>query len=541
MNEKIYNQLGLKLDLKDRNIFFNYPNNFLVENSVKLGHGKLSKDGSLVVLTGKHTGRSAGDKYVVYSPETENKIWWENSIHKMTSQTFNKLKERVVNYLNTNDIFITERSVGAHDTHNMGVRVVTTHPHNALFANHLFRERQRELTEKDFTILHAPNLKIDPLEFDSKSETIITTCFETNTTIIVGTGYAGEIKKSMFCVMNYLLPDMDILPMHAGSNRTKDGDVSVFFGLSGTGKTTLSTDEGTYLIGDDEHGLSHEGVFNFEGGCYAKTYELSEEKEPGIYRASNRFGAICENVEMDEKSGVINFDSKVISENGRSSYPLDFIDGLEKSSRGELPKNMFFLCADAFGVLPPVAKLSKEQAMFYFVLGYTAKLAGTEIGVVEPSATFSTCFGAPFMLRHPKVYAELLGKYLDEYNINVWLINTGWSAGPYGKGFRFPLKTTREIIRSVQHNELKDVNTEKDPIFGLEIPQSVREISKETLIPNLCWEDQESYQVLAKELALKFHDQMKKFGDFYNENKKGAPTYGSDSLKKNNNASFLNA
>ncbi|MFZ8934588.1 MAG: phosphoenolpyruvate carboxykinase (ATP), partial [Bacteriovoracaceae bacterium] len=223
MNEKIYNQLGLKLDLKDRNIFFNYPNNFLVENSVKLGHGKLSKDGSLVVLTGKHTGRSAGDKYVVYSPETENKIWWENSIHKMTSQTFNKLKERVVNYLNTNDIFITERSVGAHDTHNMGVRVVTTHPHNALFANHLFRERQRELTEKDFTILHAPNLKIDPLEFDSKSETIITTCFETNTTIIVGTGYAGEIKKSMFCVMNYLLPDMDILPMHAGSNRTKDG------------------------------------------------------------------------------------------------------------------------------------------------------------------------------------------------------------------------------------------------------------------------------------------------------------------------------
>ncbi len=533
--------MGLKLDLRDRNIFFDYPNNFLIENSVRLGHGKLSKDGSLVVLTGKHTGRSAGDKYVVYSPETENKIWWENSIHKMTPQTFNKLKDKVINYLNGHDLFITERSVGAHDTHNMGVRVITTHPHNALFANHLFRQKQRELVEKDFTILHAPHLKVDPLEFDTKSETIITTCFETNTTIILGTGYAGEIKKSMFCVMNYLLPDMDILPMHAGSNRTKDGDVSVFFGLSGTGKTTLSTDEGTFLIGDDEHGLSHEGVFNFEGGCYAKTYELSEEKEPGIYRASNRFGAICENVEMDEKSGVIDFDSKVISENGRSSYPLDFIDGLEKSSKGELPKNMFFLCADAFGVLPPVAKLSKEQAMFYFVLGYTAKLAGTEIGVVEPSATFSTCFGAPFMLRHPKVYAELLGKYLDEYNINVWLVNTGWSSGPYGKGFRFPLKTTREIIRSIQNNELEEVNSEKDPIFGLEIPQNVRDISRETLIPNLCWEDKDSYDVLAKELALKFHDQMKKFGDFYVENKNGAPTYGSEPLKKSDNAPFLNA
>ncbi len=542
MNEKIYNEIGLKLDSNDKKIFFDYPNNFLIQSSVQLGHGKLSKDGSLVVLTGKHTGRSAGDKYVVYSPETENKIWWENSINKMTPEVFAKLKKKVLDYLNSKDLFVTERSVGAHETHNVGVRVITTHPHNALFSNHLFRERQRELNEKDFTILHAPDLKVDPIEFNTKSGTIITTCFDTNTTIIIGTGYAGEIKKSMFCVMNYLLPDMDILPMHAGANRTNDGDVSVFFGLSGTGKTTLSTDEGTFLIGDDEHGLSHEGVFNFEGGCYAKTYELSEEKEPGIYRASNRFGAICENVEMDDKTGVINYDSKVISENGRSSYPLDFIDGLEKSSKGELPKNMFFLCADAFGVLPPVSKLTKEQAMFYFVLGYTAKLAGTEIGVVEPSATFSTCFGAPFMLRHPKVYAELLGKYLDEYKINVWLVNTGWSAGPYGKGSRFPLKTTREIIRSIQHNELNEVAFERDAIFGLNIPQQVRNVSKETLVPNLCWDDQESYDVLAKELAMKFHNQIKKFGDFYTQHKNGAPVYGSETVKKNSSdAPFLNA
>ena len=522
-----FGEFGLKMSKDSGKVYKNYPPSFLIQKSIAYGHGSLSEDGSLVVKTGKHTGRSAKDKYVVRTPQTENTIWWENDLNEMSIDHFMALKEKVLDYLNQEDrdIFISTRSVGADPEHNLGVRTISTHPHHALFTKHLFRGTIRKFNAGDYVILHAPELDIDPEEFGAKSKTIITTCFDTKTTIIVGTLYAGEIKKSMFSVMNYILPEKNVLPMHAGANRLANHEVSIFFGLSGTGKTTLSTDLGTFLIGDDEHGLSDNGIFNFEGGCYAKTYKLSKETEPGIYQASNRFGALLENVVLNDKTGRVDFFDKSISENGRSSYPLPFIDGLERTSKGNIPKHIFFLTADAFGVLPPVSKLSMEQAMFYFVLGYTAKLAGTEIGVKEPQATFSPCFGAPFMLRHPSEYAKLLGQYLHKYQTQVWLVNTGWTGGSYGVGQRFPLYVTREIIRTIQANKMKFVETSPDPIFGLEIPKTVSNVAPTLLNPKKNWEDKEQYDQVAKKLAQSFHKQMEKFGDFYQQNIAGAPTY----------------
>jgi phosphoenolpyruvate carboxykinase (ATP) len=521
-----YKNLGINMDRGSFQIYKDSARSFLVQETVRRGIGQLTKDGALVVKTGKHTGRSAKDRYIVKTPTTEKTVWWENNLLPMEADTFARLKTKVINYLNEDrDLFITERSVGADEVHNMGARLVTTNPNHALFSTHLFREKMREFDDRDYTILHAPELQLDPAEFGTRSETAVVTDIDSKTTIICGTLYAGEIKKSMFAAMNYALPETGILPMHSGASRLENGEVSIFFGLSGTGKTTLSTDEGCFLIGDDEHGLSAAGTFNFEGGCYAKTYKLSAETEPEIFKATNRFGAMLENVVLDENTGTVDYFDKSIAENGRSAYPLDFIEELEKSSRGETPKHVFFLCADAFGVLPPVAKLTKEQAMFYFVLGYTAKLAGTEIGVKEPQATFSPCFGAPFMLRHPSEYAELLGKYIDELGFNVWLVNTGWTGGAYGTGQRFPLHITRKIIRNIQANNVTTVATEQDPIFGLHIPCELEGVSSTILNPQKSWEDEAAYTTKAKELAASFHTQMKTFGNFYNTNIDGAPTH----------------
>ena len=518
---KFCEDLGLK-----NTIHFNQPRSFYIEQAVKKGHGSLSKDGALVVNTGKHTGRSANDRYIVKSAKTAETVWWENNLNEMTPEHFNTLKEDVLTFLRAKDeLFVTERIVGAHKTHNIGARLISTHPQHALFSCHLFRDQNRDLNENDFTILHAPGFLGTQERHGCKSETIVATCFDTNTTIIVGTFYAGEIKKSMFSVMNYNLPENKILPMHTGASKLTTEATSLFFGLSGTGKTTLSTDEGTLLIGDDEHGLSDDGVFNFEGGCYAKTYELSYEKEPEIFEASNRFGAMLENVFQNKDTGDLDFYNKTLTENGRSSYPLSFIAEREESSQGKVPEHIFFLTADAFGVLPPVSNLTKEQAMFYFVLGYTAKLAGTEIGVKEPQATFSPCFGAPFMLRHPEVYAKLLGEYLDKHNIKVWLVNTGWTKGGYGEGERFSLKTTRQIIRTIQKNELNEATFEKDPIFGLNIPLEVTGVDTNQLWPQKSWKDESAYVAKAQDLAKSFHAQMGKFGTFYETNKAGAPTY----------------
>jgi phosphoenolpyruvate carboxykinase (ATP) len=521
--EKFYTKLGLNSNIT---IHKDMPTSFYIQETVRTGHGKLTKDGSCLVETGKHTGRSAKDRYVVKSASTENTVWWENNLTQMTPEVFAKIKTKVTEYLNGFDtLYSTERSVGAHETQNIGAMLVTPNPQYCLFTNHLFREKIREFKDSDFTILHAPELILDEKEFGTRTGTVVVTCFDTNTTIITGTRYAGEIKKSMFAAMNYRLPEVGILPMHAGASKMQNKETSVFFGLSGTGKTTLSTDVGCLIIGDDEHGLSDEGVFNFEGGCYAKTYRLSQEDEPEIYSATNRFGAMVENVVMDEKTGTIDFNDKTLTENGRSAYPLDFIADLEPTSKGQIPKHIFFLTADAFGVVPPVSKLTKEQAMFYFVLGYTAKLAGTEVGITEPQATFSPCFGAPFMLRHPSVYAKLLGEHLDKHEINVWLVNTGWTGGSYGEGKRFPIKVTRQIIRQVQANNLNETQTEADPIFGLHIPVGIDGVETDMLQPQKTWKDQSAYVPKAQDLAKSYHKQMKNFGSFYDDNIKGAPTY----------------
>ena len=511
------------------NLHINNSPSFYIQRTIENGTGKLTKDGSLVVTTGKHTGRSANDRYIVFSETTENTVWWDNNLNKMSSEEFTSLKNDVLEELKTKkDLYITERLVGACSTHNIGARLISSSPHHALFTYHLFRDSHREMTEKDFTILHLPEFNAPIKKYGNERETIVATCFDTKTTIIVGTFYAGEIKKSMFSVMNYDLTEDNVLPMHTGAAELPNGSSSLFFGLSGTGKTTLSTDEGTLLIGDDEHGLSDKGVFNFEGGCYAKTYELSFEKEPEIYKASNQFGALLENVTFDQATGRVDFNSKEITENGRASYPLSFIDERKESSTGSIPKNIFFLTADAFGVLPPVSKLDTEQAMFYFVLGYTAKLAGTEIGIKEPQATFSPCFGAPFMLRHPEVYAKLLGEYIKKYDINVWLVNTGWTKGPYGTGERFPLQTTRNIIRAIQNNELETVPFEKDPIFGLSSPLEVRDIPQNQLNALQSWDNQDAYIGQAQNLATSFHKQMKKFETFYQANLEGTPIFARD-------------
>jgi phosphoenolpyruvate carboxykinase (ATP) len=518
--------LGINPDSPEKSLYINRPNCFYIDETIRKGKGKLSSQGALVVETGKFTGRAAKDKYVVKSSTTEKSIWWENNVLEMTPDTFKRLKAHVSKYLNNQrDLYITEHGVGAHSKHNLVVRLITPSPHHALFSNHMFRQHEREFSlTRDFLILHAPELTLDPKDFNTRSETAIVTDFDSRTVIIVGTKYAGEIKKSIFSIMNYILPQSGVLPMHAGANCGSEGS-SAFFGLSGTGKTTLSTDEGRHLIGDDEHGLSDEGIFNFEGGCYAKTHKLSEKTEPGIYHASMRFGALLENVVMNPKTRELDFYDASITENGRSSYPLSFIDGVVPSHNGEVPKNIFFLSADAFGVLPPVAKLTPAQAMFYFVLGYTAKVAGTEAGVVEPSATYSPCFGAPFMMRHPSEYARLLEQYLNKHKIQVWLINTGWTGGPYGVGRRYDIPVTREIIRAVQAGKLGKTPVEKDPIFGFQIPTHVEGLDSKTLMPWKGWPNQKDYEAKAKELAHAFHGQMKKFGDFYTQNRAGAPLW----------------
>jgi len=508
-------------------IFVNPPLSKLMEDSVKNQQARISKYGALIVNTGNHTGRSAKDKYIVENNSSKD-IWWDNNLNKMSKENFLKLKALAINHLNNSELlYVTERSVGAIKEYNLGCNLITSTPQHALFSKYLFRDKQHEFEfEKDFLIIHAPDLQIPVNTVGNHSTAIISTCFESKTTIITGSFYAGEIKKSMFCVLNYQLPTKNVLPMHAGASHSENKDVSIFFGLSGTGKTTLSTDKGTSLIGDDEHGLCEDGVFNFEGGCYAKTYKLGKGSEPQIFKAASSFGAILENVIITEKTGEPDYFDKSITENGRCSYPLSYIDDIAPKSTGKTPKNMFFLTADAFGVLPPVSKLTVTQAMFYFVLGYTAKLAGTEIGVKEPTATFSCCFGGPFMLRHPSEYATLLKSYIEKHKINVYLINTGWTGGPFGVGQRFPLNITRQIIRTIQNGSLRNAPFENDKIFGLSVPLAVHSVPTSFLMPEKNWPSPEEYTTKARELAHEFHKQMERFPDFYKSNIEGSPLVG---------------
>lgn len=493
------------------NVFKNSHKSLLLEKALQKKEGQLGPEGELIIKTGVHTGRSANDKYVVMNEISKEKIWWENNIHEMKQETFGELKRDVLDFLNDQEeLFYTERSIGEGLHFSLGIEFVSPRASAALFTQYMFKPFENGHHKEVYKIIHAPQFIIDPKKYATRSETVIVTCFKEKTTIIVGTYYAGEIKKSMFSIMNFLLPDSGILPMHSGANQNNEAESFVFFGLSGTGKTTLSADEGLQLIGDDEHGLSDKGVFNFEGGCYAKTFKLSAETEPAIYAASTQYSSFLENVKLSEGRDAIDFFDDTLTENGRSSYPLEFIKDRVTSGTGAVPKHIFYLSADAFGVLPPVSLLTPEQAMDFFVLGYSAKLAGTEIGIKTPQATFSACFGAPFMLRHPSVYSQLLKNYMTKYQIKVWLINTGWYGGSYGVGSRFPLKVTRNIIRAVQAGRLENASFIQDEIFQLSIPESVESVDQTILVPRNAWANKEEYLQAAQKLAKSFQEQLVK-------------------------------
>ncbi len=484
----------------------------LIEHALRLKKGELSDSGALVVNTGKFTGRAAEDKYVVRDNYSNKVIKWGGNLGELTQERYSELRNYYLESLgNEKELFTLRRSVGADERYSMGVRVITPNPAHAVFAHHLFREANSENPLGEFTVLHAPELEVDHKRFGLRASTAIILNFEAREVLIMGTSYAGEIKKSIFSIMNTILPDHNILPMHAGANVDEKECVSVFFGLSGTGKTTLSTDEGKKLVGDDEIGFSIDGIFNMEGGCYAKTYKLKEKDEPQIFHAVNRAGSLLENVVLDEKSKKPIFEDKSITENGRASYPISAIEDSVVNGKARVPSHLFFLSADATGVLPPVSLLNPEQAMFYFLSGYTAKLAGTELGLKGVKAAFSHCFGAPFMMRDPKDYAILLKDLINKVGCKVWLINTGWSGGPYGVGKRFDISVTRSIIRGVQAGALNDVEYWTESFFDLSIPKSVPGVESSLLNPKELWSDKAAYADAAKKLKSQFLENYKKY------------------------------
>lgn len=488
----------------------------LVEHAVWRGEGRLSADGSFVAVTRPHTGRAPKDKFTVREPSMEDQIWWSAANAPIEPEHFEKLRADLQSHLNgQDDLYIQDVWAGADEAHRLNVRVVTPSAWHSMFVDNMFLEppaAQRAAFDVGFTVLHAPEFQADPARHGTRSETFVVIHFGARQVLIGGTSYAGEIKKSVFTVMNYLLPMQGVLGMHCSANAGRKGDVALFFGLSGTGKTTLSADPDRYLIGDDEHGWSEDGVFNFEGGNYAKVIRLSRDGEPLIWEASTRFGAILENVVLDEARRP-RFDDDSITENTRSSYPLSFIDGAVDNGRGGHPRNIIFLTADAFGVLPPIARLTREQAMYHYISGYTAKVAGTERGVTEPKATFSACFGAPFLPLKPSRYAELLGRLIDDHDTHTWIVNTGWTGGPFGVGERMKLEHTRRMVSAVLQGELENVDTRPDPFFGLHIPVHVDGVPDAVLQPRETWPEPAKYDERAKELVAMFRDNLDRFDD----------------------------
>jgi phosphoenolpyruvate carboxykinase (ATP) len=488
----------------------------LYEESLACEDGQLVHMGALATVTAPHTGRSPNDRFVVRDEKTEDAVHWGKVNVAMSPEHYATLRDDVVAHLNARDLFVHDARAGSDDTHGIDVRVVSESPWHALFAYNMFlRLDERELGEFEpqFTVLHAPHLKADPERHGCRSDTAIVLNFTAHEVLVTGSRYAGEIKKSIFSVLNHMLPDAGVFPMHCSANVGPNGDVALFFGLSGTGKTTLSADAERGLIGDDEHGWSDEGIFNFEGGCYAKTIRLSPEGEPEIYRATQMFGTILENVVLDERTREIDFDDGSITENTRASYPIHYIPNAVEPSRAGHPNNVVFLTADAFGVLPPISRLTPEQAMYHFLSGYTAKVAGTERGVTEPVATFSACFGAPFLPRHPGVYAAMLGEKLRQHGATVWLVNTGWSGGGYGVGSRMKLGYTREMVNAALSGELDGAHFTPDPVFGMDVPASVTGVPSEVLHPRETWADHDAYDAAAAELAKMFRENFEKFAD----------------------------
>ena len=497
----------------------------LVAHALRQGDGRLSADGALMVRTGVHTGRSVGDKFVADEPETSDEVWWGKVNQKLPREKYQVLKGRVQAYLQGRELFTQDLYAGADPAHRIKVRLVSPSAWHALFARNMFiRPAPAELEnfEPDYVILHAPFFEADPAIDGVKSSSAIVLSFAEKTIIIAGTQYAGEIKKSIFTVMNWILPSQGLLSMHCSANIGPEGDSALFFCLSGTGKTTLSSDPTRRLIGDDEHGWGPEGVFNFEGGCYAKVIDLSQKSEPEIWAASHRFGTVLENVVADER-GNIDLTDRSLTENTRACYPVEYIPNVELSGRGAVPKNVVMLTADAFGVLPPISRLTPAQAMYHYLSGYTARVAGTEKGLgAEPEATFSTCYGSPFLPRHPQVYGKLLQKLINEYGANCWLVNTGWTGGAYGVGKRMSIGHTRALLRAALAGELDHVEYRTDPFFGLSIPVAVPGVPSEVLDPREAWADKAAYDNAAKALVGRFIANFASFAEHVDDDVKAA-------------------
>ncbi|MBW4437001.1 MAG: phosphoenolpyruvate carboxykinase [Pleurocapsa minor GSE-CHR-MK-17-07R] len=497
-------------------VYWNLSTPALYEHAIRNREGQVAHLGPLAVRTGNHTGRSPNDKFIVVDDETTDKVWWGNN-KKFSPEAFERLQARLLAYFQQRDVYVQDLYAGADPRYRLPVRVINTFAWHNLFARDMFiRPKGNELETHvpQFTVIDAPGFHATP-ELDSTlTGTFILLNFTKRLVLIGGTEYAGEMKKSIFSVLNYMLPQQGVLSMHCSANYGKDKeDSALFFGLSGTGKTTLSADPNRTLIGDDEHGWSDNGIFNFEGGCYAKVINLSKEGEPEIYEKTRRFGTIIENVVIDSESRRLDLNDATYTENTRAAYSIETISNADPGGLAGHPKNVVFLTADAFGVLPPVSRLTPEQAMYHFISGYTAKVAGTEKGVTEPSATFSACFGAPFMTLHPTEYATLLRDKLNKHGSTVWLVNTGWSGGSYGVGNRMSLKVTRAIITAVLDGSLENVPTTVDPIFGLQIPVSVPNVPTEILNPRNTWASGEAYDTKARELAAKFRNNFAKYAD----------------------------
>lgn len=500
------------------NVYWNLPTAALYEEFTFRGEGHISHAGPLLVKSGKHTARAANDKYVVREGTTEDRIWWGEYNRPYSPEKFNELLSRLQGYLQGRDVFVQDCFVGADEEYRLPIRVITEYAWHSVFARNMFllpesAEAYRQHVPQ-FTVIAVPSfLASRPID-STRTDTFITLNFDQKLCIIGGSAYGGEIKKSVFTLMNFLLPLKGVMTMHCSANvdDEDDDDVALFFGLSGTGKTTLSADPNRRLIGDDEHGWNDNGIFNFEGGCYAKVIRLSESAEPEIYACTSRFGTILENVIVDPVTRLIDLDDDEITENTRASYPLEYIDNAVPEKQAGHPNNIILLTCDASGVMPPIARLSTSQALYQFISGYTAKVGGTEVGLgEEPQITFSTCFGAPFMVHHPSFYAELLRRKIEHYGVHCWLLNTGWVGGPYGVGKRISIKYTRAMLTAALEGSLEKVKYEKDPVFGFEVPRSCPDLPSDVLDPASSWPSKKEYMKKYTQLAMRFVDNFKQF------------------------------
>jgi phosphoenolpyruvate carboxykinase (ATP) len=507
-------------------VYYNYLEPALIEAALQHGEGKLGLGGAFLVSTGAHTGRSPKDKFVVRTPSVEDTIWWDNN-KPMDPEAFDRLHADMLAHMKGRDYFVQDLYGGADPEHRLDVRVVTELAWHGLFIRHLLRRPSREELNDfvpEFTIINCPGFKADPERHGCRSETVIALNFEKKLILIGNTAYAGENKKAVFTLLNYILPGKGVMAMHCSANHGigDPDDTAVFFGLSGTGKTTLSADPSRTLIGDDEHGWSEKGTFNFEGGCYAKTINLSAEAEPEIYATCSKFGTVIENMVFDPETLVLDFEDNSITDNMRCAYPLDFISNASDTSLGGQPKNVIMLTCDAYGVLPPIARLTPAQAMYHFLSGFTSKTPGTEVGVTEPIPTFSTCFGAPFMPRRPEVYGKLLQEKIRATGANCWLVNTGWTGGAYGTGSRMPIRSTRILLTAALDGTLASAKFRKDPNFGFEVPVSVKDVADVLLDPRRTWEDEAAYDAQARKLVEMFSNNFAQYVPYIDADVKAA-------------------